>query len=113
VTATEHALVLKPGYHAALVNLTLCRFCLLPPQEALAAIEAVAESCVDDRSIQVLRYVAVCLNGRIEEGLSGLRSMAAQGYGMMDYLHSTAKLLRSVGRLEEGDILDALARALV
>ncbi len=113
LTATEHALVLKPGYHAALVNLALCRFCLLPPQEALAAIEALAESGADDRSIQVLRYVAVCLSGRVEEGILGLRTMIAQGYGMTNYLHSTATLLRSAGRSEEGDILDALATALV
>ncbi len=112
-TATERAVALKPGYQAALVNLALCRFCLLPPPDALAAVEAIAAIHVDDRSIQVLRYVALSLNGRLDEGITGLRTLAACGYGMADFLKATARLLRSAGRPEEGQVLEALVGVFV
>lgn len=113
MAATEHAVALKPGYQAALVNLALCRFCLLPPPDALVALEEIAAIHVDDRSIQMLRHVALCLTGRLDEGITGLRSLAACGYSMTDFLKATAGLLRSAGRLEEGQVLEALVGVLV
>ncbi|BCS55981.1 hypothetical protein GSbR_13440 [Geobacter sp. SVR] len=109
MAATERALVLDPGYKAALLNLTLCRFCLLPAPEALAAVDGVAALHPEDRSIRILRHVALCLSGRLQEGIEGLRMLAADGCGMTDFLKSVARLLYAVERPEEGKILEALS----
>jgi tetratricopeptide (TPR) repeat protein len=108
--ATERALMLKPDYPAALVNRVLCRFCMLPLRDGIAVVEALGGAYADDQSIQVLRLVAMCLNGRLEEGITGLRTLVGHGYGLANYLNTMALLLRSAGKSGEAEILEALVR---
>lgn len=110
--ATEQALSLKPDYPAALANLAICRFCLMPPAVALAEVESIAGACPAHVSLSGLLNLTICLNGRLEDGIAGLRRLAGRGYDMREYIASLVILLRNVGRLEEAEILEALARVL-
>jgi GT2 family glycosyltransferase/tetratricopeptide (TPR) repeat protein len=106
--ATEQALSLKPDYSAALANLAICRFCQMPPEEALAVVGTIAEACPDYVSLEGLLNLAICLNGQAEDAIAGLGRLAARGYDMKEYIASLLVLLRNVGRFREAEILEAL-----
>ncbi|HEX9024737.1 MAG TPA: glycosyltransferase, partial [Geobacteraceae bacterium] len=110
--ATEQALSLQPDYPAALANLAICLFCLMPPAEALAEIEAMAAACPDRVSLNGLLGLAKCLNGQVEDGIAGLRSLAARGYDMREYIASLVMLLHTLGRRAEAEVLEVLARVI-